>query len=195
VMMYDDRFLYLGAHVSDPFPMRNAIDPATDAEFGWRGGGLQIRLCLDPTTSWPLDAQSALLRGGSQRLRPEDRSDRLVHLTLWHFADAAIDCLHLARGMDYHGQQVNPPGYQGVFRRDPNGLGYTVEYAIPWSLLKADAVSPAGGTTVAATWTVHWSDETGRLWRGQLVEITNPAGAKHHRTWSDAGLWGRARFQ
>ena len=31
------------------------------------------------------------------------------------------------------------------------------------------------GTSIAANWTVHWSDETADLWRGQLVEITNPA--------------------
>jgi hypothetical protein len=39
---------YLGAHVNDPFALRSAIDPATDGEFGWRGGGLQIRLRKDP---------------------------------------------------------------------------------------------------------------------------------------------------
>lgn len=195
IMMYDDRFLYLAAHVRDPFPMRSALDPETDGEFGWRGGGLQIRLCLDPSVPWPVDARNAMIRGGKDRYRPADLSEALVHLTLWHFAARQTNCLHLARGMDYHGQQVNPPGQQGVFRKDPNGLGYTVEYAVAWDLLRPAAGPPPSGTRLAANWTVHWSDETGRLWRGQLVEITNPKAPKEHRAWSDASLWGQALFR
>lgn len=39
-MRYDANFLHIAAHLGDPAPMRNTIDPATDAELGCRGGGL-----------------------------------------------------------------------------------------------------------------------------------------------------------
>jgi hypothetical protein len=195
VMMYDDQHLYIGAHVSDPFPMRSTIDPATDAELGWKGGGIQVRICVDPNLPWPLDACNAVLRGGVRNYRTVDRNEDLVHLTLWHCAPRDLNCLEITHGMDFHNQRVNPPGYQGVFRMDPNGVGYTVEYAIPWKLLRADPPLKLAGFSVAMSWTVHWSDEIGRLWRGQLVEITNPRAPQDHRPWSDANLWGKTFFK
>ena len=56
MMMYDDRFLYVAAHVGDPAPMLSLINPATDGEFGWKGGGIQVRLCTDRTLSWSVEA-------------------------------------------------------------------------------------------------------------------------------------------
>ena len=45
---------------------------------------------------------------------------------------------------------------------------------MPWSLLKAENDPPQAGDEFAASWTVHWSDEDGRICRGHLVEFTNP---------------------
>ena len=120
--MYDDKHLYIGAHVSDPFPMRSTIDPCNGCGVGWKGGGIQVRICVDPSLPWPIEAQSDLLRGSLERLKATDRNESLIHLTLWHFAAMQTNCLHIARGMDFHGQQVNPVGYRGVFRKDPNSL-------------------------------------------------------------------------
>jgi ferric-dicitrate binding protein FerR (iron transport regulator) len=57
-MRYDKDFLYVAAHIGDPYPMRNIVDPATDPEFAWRGGGLQIRLAADTDLGWPVEAHS-----------------------------------------------------------------------------------------------------------------------------------------
>jgi len=198
-LCYDNEYLYVGAHIGDPAPMRNVVDPATDGELGWRGGGLQIRLSTDPTMGWPVDANGPVYYQ-FRRLPPDTAqltratSDRLAHLTLWYFAPAAQPCLHIAFGMDLHGGVVNPKGFQGAFHKDPDGRGYTLEYAIPWKVLKAANV-PQPGDTLAMSWTAHWSDQGGRLWRGQLVELRNASEPVRIHTWERAATWGRAVYR
>jgi hypothetical protein len=198
-MRYDRQFLYLAAHIGDPAPMRNVIDPATDGESGWRGGGLQVRLATDPALGWPVDANAPNYYQ-FRRIQPDAArlanatSDHLAHLTMWHHAPGARNCLYVAYGMDFHGSVVNPPGFRAAFRKDTDGRGYTLEYAIPWTLLNAPRV-PEPNDTLAMSWTVHWSDEGGRLWRSQLVELRNASEPVRIHTWERAATWGRAVFR
>ena len=75
-------------------------------------------------------------------------------------------------GLDEHKKVLNPTEFKGAFRKDKDGLGYTLEYAIPWKLLNCAERPPQAGETHAALWMVHWSDENGRTCRGQLVVKT-----------------------
>jgi len=199
-MRFDADFLYIAAHIGDPFPLRNIIDPATDGELAWRGGGLQVRVSTDRKAGWPVNANAPFYYK-SRGLTPdagqlaESTNERLAHLTLWRYAPSSQNCLHIAYGMDFHGPSVNPAGYRAAFRRDADGLGYTLEYAIPWSLLHAEDDPPRAGDILATSWTVHWSDASGRLWRGQLVELRNPAEPQRIHTWERAATWGKAVFQ
>jgi hypothetical protein len=198
-MRYDAEFLYIAAHIGDPAPMRNVIDPANDGESGWRGGGLQVRVSSDRTLGWPVDANAPNYYR-FRRIQPDAArlanatSEQLAHLTLWHHAPSAQNCLHVAYGMDFHGSVVNPAGYHAAYRKDADGRGYTLEYAIPWTLLNAPR-APQPGDTLAMSWTAHWSDEGGRLWRGQLVELRNASEPVRIHTWERAATWGRAVFQ
>ena len=197
---YDADFLYLAAHVGDPAPMRNVNDPATDGHLGWRGGGLQVRLSTRRASGWPVEANAPhyfqfrdLTPDAAQIAAAQD--DRLVHLTLWHYAPGAQACLHIHYGMTFVDGVVNPPGYRGAFRKDADGRGYTCEYAIPWSLLHAEAAPPQPGDTLAMTWTAHWSDTAGRLWRGEQHEVRNPAEPARDTPWERAATWGRAVYR
>ncbi|MCU0872085.1 MAG: hypothetical protein MUE50_07045 [Pirellulaceae bacterium] len=199
-MRYDAGFLYIAAHIGDPAPLRNVMDPATDGELGWRGGGLQVRLSTDRELGWPVDANAPVYYQ-FRRIQPDTAhlanatSERLAHLTFWHHAPSARNCLHVAYGMDFHGGAVNPPGYRGVFRKGDDGRGYTLEYAVPWSLLGAAETPPRPGDTLAVSWTTHWSDAGGRLWRGQLVELRNSSEPVRIHTWERAATWGRALYR
>lgn len=190
-MMYDAKFLYIGAHVGDPFPLRSIVDPKTDADYGWRGGSIQVRLSTDRKLGWPLHAKHPDYRPVSEAL-PEDTSDKLVHLTLWHFEPKEMDCLEIAYGMDFHGGQVNPSGYRGVFKKTEGAMGYNFEYAIPWTLLNAADDPPRAGDVLATTWIVHWADVSGRIWQGKLVEIRNPNAEGH--SFYRADTWGQAIY-
>jgi hypothetical protein len=190
-LMYDSKHLYLGGHVRDPFPMRSQVSPEVPREVYGMGGCVAFRISTDRAMGWPVRGMHADMRAG-RPASPEDLSDKLAFVTLWYFQPQNKPCLHVRYGMDLHGTVVNPPGYQGAFRRDPDGQGYTFEYAIPWELLHAADAPPRAGDVLGAMGLVHWSDAQGKTWQGQLIDVANPL----EKGWNfyNAGTWGRAIY-
>ena len=206
-LMYDSRFLYIGAHVADPAPMLSKMDPDVNPQqYSWQGGSVILRLATDPKLGWPLKAMGPAERSTQHPdygQRPEDINENLVHLTMWYYQPSGKARLQLSFGMDFHGEITQPlskiegaaenkVGWDGVFVKDPDGRGYTLEYAVPWALLNAASKPPQAGDVLAANWTVHWSDKKGELSRGYLTEITNPAIQPFH--FLNGSAWGKAIF-
>ena len=195
LMMHDAQYLYIGAQVGDPMPMRNVIDPNTDPWSAWMGGSVQLRLSTDREFGWPLRATRAVPRQGERE--EQNTSDRIIHLTLWYFEPREQPCLEIRYGMMFDRGVVNPPGWQGAFHKAPDGKSYTVECAIPWTLLGAGSDPPRAGDELGLCWTVNWSDASGKRWKGQLVEIKNPAYADRGKTltFEVAETWGKAVYR
>ena len=199
-MMYDDEHLYIAAHVGDPAPMQSTIDPSLDADDGWRGGGVQVRLSTDRGMGWPVNANApnyyAMRRiDPTAEQKASATNPRLAHLTMWFHAPSQKACLTIAHGMLVSDLVVDPSGYRGGFVRDANGNGYVLEYAIPWRLLNCEADPPRAGDTLATAWQVHWSDAGGRLWRDQLIEVRNPDEPRRIIIWERGATWGRAQYR
>ena len=190
-MMYDDQFLYIGANVSDPFPMRSTVSPYEDRELYGNGGCLAFRISTDRKMGWPVRGQGIGIES-LRELVPEDYNEKLIFLVLWHYEPEWLPCLHIKYGMDQKKRQVNPPGYRGAFRKHEDGWGYTAEYAIPWSMLSAGDDPPRAGDTLGCTWLVHWAGPEGRNWKGQLIDVVNPAVTDWN--FQNAGTWGRAVY-
>jgi len=194
-MMYDAQYLYIAARVGDPMPMRNVIDPNIDPWSAWMGGGLHLHLCTDRTFGWPLKAQWP---APGRQASAQDISDRIVHLFLWYFQPREQPCLSLRYGMKMDRGVVNPPDWKGAFRKAPDGRSYTLECAVPWALLGAGGDPPHTGDVLGLSWTIEWSDASGRRWKGQLVEIKNPPYAdrgKDVMTYMNAEAWGKAIYR
>lgn len=195
MMMYDAGALYLAARVGDPAPLRSRMDPTADKrDFAWRGGSVVVRLSTDPALGWPLKGLGRQEGGGGLSpigKRPEDTADGIVHVTLWHHQPTGRSRVQLAFGMDFHDDTFDPAGCRGTMKRNPDGLGYTLEYVLPWKALRA-ARPPRAGDVLAANWTVHWSDADGRLSRGYLTEITNIDDQPYR--FLRARTWGRAVY-
>jgi hypothetical protein len=195
-LRYDERFLYVAARVADPAPLRSSVDRDADGRQAWRGGSVVLRLATDPSLGWPLPSLGPALADSKHPeygRRPEDVNDRIAHLTFWYHRPSASPRLHLAYGMDFHGEQVDPQGWSGAFRVRPDGLGYSLEYAVPWSLLNAAARPPRAGDVFPCTWAAHWSDEEGMLSRGHLVEVAN--GDEVPYRFLRGTCWGKAVFR
>ncbi|MFM8706178.1 MAG: hypothetical protein ACKOHG_20425, partial [Planctomycetia bacterium] len=200
-MMFDDERLYIAARVGDPLPMRNSIDPELDAGVVWRGGGLQIFFSGDRATGWPADANSPGYYEGrkaealfAERLKAEN--PRLMTLIMTHHAQSGSDRLFIGRTVaDYAPQPVGAGGYEGRFLASADGRGYTLEYAIPWTTLGLDDDPPRSGDSLATAWELHYSDETGKLWRSQIIEIRNQTEPRGIFLYERAATWGRADFR
>ncbi len=179
-MMYDAENLYLAAHIGDSSPMMNLYNPDAEAAVAWRGDCLQVRFSADRALGWPI-------RDG------RTTSDQLAHLTMWYYTPKALPCIMLQYGMDYHGLRLNPPGVHGAYRKDDDGKGYVLEYAIPWTLLNCGDNPPKAGDVTACIWQMLWSDEQGRKYQADLSEIRNPSDPS--LAYQSAGGWGRAIFE
>ena len=190
MMMYDSENLYLAAHVGDPEPMQNR--GLEEREFA--GGSVIVRVSTDRTLGWPLKNLGTDSRGRPES-KPEAKSGRLATIVMWYDAAAGVPRLRLNYGFDFHAGKTLPLDWRGAFRKDPDGHGYKLEYAIPWSLLNCGNDPPRPGDAMAAVWTVHWSDEGGRICRGNLVEITNHgATGTPQYEFKHGPCWGRAIY-
>ena len=199
-MAYDEHGLYIAARVGDPAPMRSVVDPDVDPGRGWQGGSVQVRLSTDREMGWPVDANApAYYQIRGQEPSADDRrkaaNPKLSHLTMWHHAPTGRACLVLNHGMDVNECLVDPPGVEGCFRLGDDGKHYTLEYAIPWELLNAADDPPRSGDVLAAHWQVHWSDDSGLIWRGQLIEIRNLHEIRRIVSFERAAIWGRAEYE
>jgi len=199
-MMYDDRNLYIGARVGDPSPMRNRVNPELDPRLVWRGGGLQIFLSVDREMGWPADGAASgyfeerrLMAGVADVQKAEN--PKLMTLLMWHHSASGRSRLSVIKRMTADDMTLDPEGASGEFVRAADGRGYTLEYAIPWSALGAALDPPRSGDTLATAWELHLSDESGRIWRDQIVEIRNPEEPRGIFLFERATTWGRADFQ
>ncbi|MBI4028708.1 MAG: hypothetical protein HY360_27265, partial [Verrucomicrobia bacterium] len=184
-MMYDSENLYLAAHVGDSSPMMNLYNPAAEGKVAWRGDCLQVRVSSDAKLGWPL-------KGYEGQTDPVSASDNIAHLTMWYYTPKALACLQIEYGMDYHGIVINPDGFKGAYKKDADGKGYTLEYAISWKLLHAKEKPPKGGDELACVWQMLWSDEQGRNNLFDASEIRNPKSAGF--VYQDPGSWGKAIY-
>ncbi len=186
----DDRRLYVAAHVGDPAPMASMVDYDQEPDYFWTGGAIVLRMAAGGSFSWPLDAvRPRDPAAGNARLR--DLSDQISHMGMWYSKRLGRAELVMQYGMDCHGQVLNPEGWEGAFHADSDGLGYTMEYAIDFSLLHAAAPRP--GNIWPANLIVHWSDGAGRTCMGQLTEIANLREQSFNAF--RAKTWGKLRFE
>lgn len=199
-LMYDDRYFYIAAHVGDPFPLRNACDPQVNPFFGWRGGGLQVRLSTDRQLGWPATGNDPGYFAKRQETPTAAEiaaadNPRLNHLTMWYHAASDTPCLTVSHGMDTDTLTVNPEGFRAAYQLDTDGRGYVAEYAIPWTLLNCADDPPQPGDVLAITWQTMWGDENGLLERDRLYECRNPIEPRRIFVWERAATWGRAEYQ
>ncbi len=200
-MMYDAERLYVAARVGDPLPMRNSVDHAFDAGLVWQGGGLQLFFSGDRAAGWPADANAPGYYENRKRVasfaeRVKAENPRLMTLIMTHHAPSGTDRLFIGRSLV--GDRTTmpaPDAFEGRFRMHPDGRGYVLEYAIPWSTLGLDDDPPQPGDDLAVAWELHFSEETGRLWRDQIVDVRNPAEPWDIFLFERANTWGRAEFR
>jgi hypothetical protein len=126
-LMYDADNLYLALRWKDPLPLGNSHDPRYQANKGWAGDALQLRL----------------------------KTDRIVHITGWYHAPSRASSMHLDFGKSLTepfggGDRVLGPvegwrldgGAEQAFKADADGAGYVQEIKLPWTLITTNGRAP-----------------------------------------------------
>lgn len=198
-MLYDAEAVYVAARVGDPHPLRNCVDLAQRLHTMWHGGALQLFLSLDRSLGWPAEGNAPayyICRHIQSPLAEQIKAtnSRLLTLFLWHHAPSDTDRLAVAAGLGTDAVEVSEQ-FEGSFVPAEDGRGYTLEYRIPWTTLGVEDDPPQPGDRLAACWELHLSDETGRLWRDQIIEVRNSDEPAAICPFERAATWGRADFQ
>lgn len=176
--MYDADALYVAAAFVDETPMVNAHDPKIEADRGWAGDCLQVRLCSDPAEKYPLEADTVARQG----------NDRICHLTMWYFTPRSEPVLDVRYSMAYRGARLLAGAESGLaFKKNPDGKGYVLEGRVPWALLNAKEKPPRAGDALALTVQPLWGSADGRQQRITFNEIVRQSGFGYQSTQS----WGR----
>jgi hypothetical protein len=128
-MMHDTNAWYVAIRWKDPIPLGNSHDPRFQADKGWAGDCVQLRV----------------------------KTDRISHLTAWCFAKAEEPFIHVDYGKSLgepFGGGVKTlsrvkgwtleAGAEMAFLKDPDGRGYVQEMKIPWPLVTDKKVPAAG---------------------------------------------------
>ncbi len=147
-MMYDPANLYVALHWRCQNPMTNSHDPRYQADKGWAGDCVQLRI----------------------------KTDRIVHVTAWYYAAKQEPAIQLSYGKGLSepfgggGKQLYrtdgwklTDGAEMAFRKDADGKGYVQEIKLPWALITNAKRYGAGDSFAcgiellwgAADWPIH----------------------------------------
>ena len=191
-LMYDDEALYIGAVVADPNPMMNRHDPAANPDKVWNADSVQVRLVIDRDEGWPVDYS---------KYRNAAKGDNdIQHLLLWYYTDGKRPGLQLRKDMDFKvPEQWQPDGlvdadaFDAAYRKHSDGLGYTLEYRVPWNTLDANN-PPRGGDMVAGSIQYNWSKPDGLSIDSGKAAWARDIVAEGGFPYQSATVWGKFIF-
>ena len=166
---YDNEALYVAAHVVDYTPLVNARPPL---------GGDAIRIGVD---------------AGQCTIASFAKSDQAEAVSISGSSSGSVSVSATAAGSGGGGINLKTSAVVGagknvqVWRRDPDGRGYSFEAQIAWSNLAAKPDMP----NVRIAWEVRWGDKAGTL----PVLICQDGLVRHvaggQDALADSSLWGK----
>ncbi len=125
-MMYDDEAFYVAIDWKDPHPMGNSHDPQFQANRGWAGDCIQMRI----------------------------KTDKISHLTAWYFEARQEPAIQISYGESltkpFGGGAIQlfqqekwrlDQGAEMAFKAHADGKGYVQEMKLPWALITKDGRS------------------------------------------------------
>ena len=164
-MMYDKDALYVGARVKDPTPMTNNYAFGGQVDMSWNADAIQFRFISNPA----IKSRASLQSGG--KMSKEDQQF-VNHVTLWYSTLDRSAGFFICHTLGFKDPSVNSPGVEGKYRRDEDGKGCTLEYRIPWKVLRAPRALK-GGDQVQVQFQLHWGDKLGRALKCGMTDVRN----------------------
>ncbi len=183
-MMYDKDYLYVSAYFLDTHPMHHLVDGHVDADRGWDGDCLQLKINTDPI-GYPIKVKEAQPIGRDIQIWYCDAPGR-------NEPQLCIQTLKIGGGkLEYSEPRWNYFGADTGAAFVKQGGGYTLEARIPWKRLGMSG-PPAPGTKLAFTTQHLWANDAGTHYGTSLNDITAPGGGF---TYQSEGGWGYLLFE
>jgi hypothetical protein len=184
-MMYDKEFLYVGARVKDPTPMMNNYSFGGEASKAWDADAIQIFLVSNP------DLKSDASRQTGSRMSPEDQQF-VSTFWLWYSTQDQAPGFFSLYTLQYQNPTLNPPGVEKAIVKDEDGQGCTVEYRIPWKVLRAPReIVP--GDKMQCQWQLMWGNARGTNTRCGMTDVRR--GTSGDLGYMGPSSWGTAIFE
>jgi len=184
-MMYDKEFLYIGAQVKDPTPMMNNYSFGGEANKAWDADAIQIFLLSNPD----LKSDASLQTGG--RMSPEDQK-HLLTFWLWYSTQDQAPGFFSLYTLQYQNPTLNPPGVEKAIVKDEDGKGCTMEYRIPWQVLRAPReIVP--GDRMQCQWQLMWGNDRGTATRCGMTDVRRAKSGD--LGYMGPSSWGTAIFE
>ncbi len=168
-LMYDKTHVYIGGHVKDPTPMVSAHHFAGKMGMAWDADAIQMRLVSNPA----IKSKASLQTGG--RMSKEDQYF-VNHITLWYSTKDKAPGYYSCYTLGFKDGVLNPKGQSAAYKKDADGKGYTFEYKVPYSVLRAPRPWK-GGDTVQIQFQVHWGNKQGTHVKCGMTDVRNKEGA------------------
>ncbi|HUT10477.1 MAG TPA: sugar-binding protein [Thermoguttaceae bacterium] len=182
--MWDAENLYLAAKWKDPTPMFSLVDPAINANDGWKSDSWQMRV---------------------------EAGDRTLWVTTWYYTvrkQSALDLAYWNNPNDSRGGVggqtliANPgstslgKGAEMAYKADPDGKGFVQEIRLPWNLLFKAVPEIKPGLAIRLGCEFLWGDVTGGKAPPTHRIADNMAKGRTDRMfyWTTKDAWGEARL-
>jgi len=183
-MMYDKDYLYVYAYFQDIHPMHHLVDGRVDADRGWDGDALQLKMNTDPSAGYPIKVKEERPIGRDIQIWYCDAPGR-------NEAQLCIQTLKIGgQKLGYCDPHIYFGADTGTAFLKQDG-GYTLEVRLPWKRLSMPG-PPAPGTKLAFTTQHLWANDAGTHYGTSLNDITAPGGGF---TYQSAGGWGYLLFE
>ena len=178
---YDDNNLYVYTKAS--LPGRKLDNPNGPADSYNFGDSVELRLCSDPSLSYPLSNQDPVMHTSKQ----------VCHIVFWkNTNDGKVYISTHYGGMHGGGQGhvFDPPGSKIVFTEKSENQ-YVMQVVLPWSALNVpDGKNPfKPGSRMTAIFGLHWKTPI-QFYSVNAVYASNP-GDFAFLNWQ---TWGRVEF-
>lgn len=171
-MMYDAENFYVALHWKDPIPMGNTHHPRYQANKGWAGDSVQLRI----------------------------KTDRISHVTAWYYAPGKEPALQISYGKNltepFGGGDIQLFRTQGwkmdqraemAFQKDADGRGYVQEIKLPWKLITAEK-TPQAGEKIACGVELLWGEADWPVHR--YADNLQPGATSREFFWTARDAWG-----
>lgn len=184
-MMYDKDFLYIAARVKDPTPMMNNYSFGGEASKAWDADAIQIFLLSNPDLK-----SDASIQTGS-RMSAEDQQF-VTTFWMWYSTQDEAPGFYSLYTLQYQNPTLNPPGVEKATVKDEDGKGYTMEYRIPWKVLRAPReIVP--GDKMQCQWQLMWGNDRGTTTRCGMTDVRR--GGSGDLGYMGPSSWGTAIFE